>query len=1237
MSSVSKLSRTLSLLISLVFLIGCGSQPSLEQADRRSDSVALSSISATPDSLARPEKIVSKFPYKPRAEKAESKFVEMDPSQTGIDLAHIWNPPPEHRNLVNPIFGAGIAIGDYDDDGLLDVFVAQSTSAGRLFKNLGELKFKDVTREVGIDPTGMWASGTTFVDVNNDGRLDLYICGFDCPNRLYINQGSSFTEMAAEFGLDYHGSSVEMAFADYDCDGDLDAYLVTNYLKPKNENIPLQVIRRPGKAPQIGKEFRELFHFVKDGDKYRRVRGGQFDHLYRNDGGKFVDVTREVGIGEQPHLGLSANWWDYNLDGRPDLYVANDFMGPDILYRNEGPDESGEVRFSDVTSSALPHTPWFSMGSDFGDINNDGRLDYLASDMAGTNHYRDKLSMGNMSGPNSNAWFLNVPDPPQYMRNALYLNTGAEQFMEIAFLSSLAKTDWTWTVRLADLDNDGWQDVFFTNGMTRDLQNGDLLDQLRKLQEENTASADKTKSNYEIAQDFWEKQAPFRLENMAFRNQGDLKFKSVGSEWGLNHLGVSTGAAVGDLDNDGDLDLVVNGFEEPVRMYRNDLARENSIRVRLIGNESNRHGVGAMLKLNLNDNDQQVRYLATSRGFMSTSEPIAHFGIGKNSRAEQLVIQWPSGITQTITELEANHLYTIVEQGERASPEPAAKPMFAKSDLLENFDHRELEFDDFLYQPLLPNKYSQLGPGMSIGDIDNDGDEDIYLGGAAFHAGKVLVNDKGQFTLSDQPAFKPDEACEDMGSLLFDADKDGDLDLYVVSGGVEFEAGDRMYQDRLYLNDGSGQFVKSDLLPEMKHSGSCVAASDFDKDGDIDLFVGGRVIPRNWPEAPTSVLLENTDGKFVIKTDTVIPAVVSAGMVTSAIWSDINGDDWSDLLVTYEFGPVRCFQNEQGQFREMTESAGLANDTGWFNSICGGDIDNDGDTDFVVGNFGLNTKYKADKEHPAFLYYGDFEGVGRKRIVEAKFEGDTCLPRRGLSCSSHAMPMIKEKTPTFHEFATSDLLEIYTDEKIEDAVKYEANNLESIILINDSKNGEVSFRLKALPRIAQASPIFGTSLVDVNSDGNLDLLAAQNFFGPQRETGYMDGGIGLLMLGDGTGSLTPVPAELSGIAITRDATSLVMTDLNGDRKVDFIVGKNNQAPEVYLNQTDTSLNKLDPATVLSPAPSSDGRDAAPFVLMPGKKIYVESGNGKRRLHEVTLGSGYLSQGSTAIYGNTAPN
>jgi len=465
-----------------------------------------------------------------------------------------------------------------------------------------------------------------------------------------------------------------------------------------------------------------------------------------------------------------------------------------------------------------------------------------------------------------------------------------------------------------------------------------------------------------------------------------------------------------------------------------------------------------------------------------------------------------------------------------------------------------------------------------------------------------------------------------MGSVFFDADGDHDLDLYVVSGGVEGEVDSDAFQDRLYLNDGTGEFSESQTLPDMRFSGSCVNACDYDRDGKLDLFVGGRLVPGAWPEGPRSALLKNNGQGFDDVTLQTAPELMDCGMVTGAIWSDVDGDQWIDLMVTTEWGPVRLFRNKEGKLIEQTQNAELGERRGWYNSICGGDIDNDGDTDFVVGNWGLNSKYKATPESPAVLFYGDFEGNGKKRIVEAKFEDGVCLPRRGLSCSSSAMPMVREKLPTFHEFATSDLFDIYTDKRIEDSTRFEANHLESGVLINETVNGDVAFRFVPLPRLAQVSAIFGCQLIDVDADGFLDLYTVQNFYGPQRESGYLDGGVSLLLKGTGSGEFIPVGADVSGLVVPGDATSLVAADLNGDAQVDFVVGKNNDHPQVFLGQT----NSADNANVVSKPISIP--DLAQGREMIGAKIHLVLPNGQQRLQEVFAGQGYLSQTPPLIFG-----
>jgi enediyne biosynthesis protein E4 len=1101
----------------------------------------------------------------------------------------------------------GVCAGDYDGDGLPDLFYTHPYGGHCLYRNLGEFQFEDVTEKAGLKEivAQHWAIGCCFVDHDGDGDLDLFVAGSGDPVLLFDNQGDgTFRERAKELGLPRDGSNVEMAFADYDLDGDLDGFLVTNRSNgsappPQNLNVQAKFVNG---EPVIGEKHREQLDVVAHPTKgIHLVRAGEYDHLFRNDGNKYVDVSEEVGI-KGTDVGLSASWFDYDDDGRPDLYVANDFFGPDRLYHNQK-----DGRFVDVARQALPHTPWFSMGTDLADVNNDGLIDLMGSDMAGSDHYKSKVGMGDMEQA---SWFLTSSNPSQYMRNALYLNTGKGRFLEAASLAGIANTDWTWSLKFADLDNDGWIDLFGTNGMTHDTSNSDLQAKVKALKSEKEKGL------------FWWNTPPKRDHNFAFRNLGNLRFVPTASEWGLNFNGVSYGASLADFDGDGDLDLAIASLEDPIRIYRNESTKGHLVKIRLKGAKRNSHGIGAKVILETSEG-QQVRYLTTCQGYASANEPIIHFGLGEATAIKRLTIRWPLGAVQTFENLPVDH-YLVVTEPDEARVEPQTtkpKPWFVSSNALTAFKHQENSFDDFKVQPLLPHQLSKLGPGMAWGDVDRDGDEDIFLGGASGHGSTLALNDgKGGFTLSKQVDFSHREmnVFEDMGAVFLDADSDGDLDLYVASGGFDPRPNPVYLRDRLYLNDGKGAFrIDLHATSDLRDSGGPVAAADFDRDGDLDLFVGGRVVKARYPTIPSSRLLRNDGGKFADVSDTLAPGLRQTGMVTGAIWSDCDGDGWLDLLVTHEWGPVAVWKNNQGKLSNASEEAGTSDRLGWWTGIAAADVDGDGDMDYAVGNMGLNTKYHASKEKPYLLYFGDLDGSGVPRIVEACHEGGSIFPVRGKSCSTRAMPSLGKKFINFHAFASATLPQIYAPNRLQGAQRLTINELSSGLLVNDGK-GHLSFR--PLPRLAQVSAVFGLAFHDWNADGRMDLAMAHNFYSTQPETGNLDGGLGMVLRGLGNGSFEPLRADRSGFILPGDAKALALTDVDGDARPDLIATVNSSAPRIFINKASTGRS----LAIRLNGPKGNLRGV-------GSRVSLHLKSGRIVVGEVHSGASYLTGSSTDLF------
>jgi enediyne biosynthesis protein E4 len=1075
---------------------------------------------------------------------AEPLFAELPVSRTGV--GHQMQLPDltthVHELLHLSVLG-GVCTGDIDGDGWPDFYVTSPVGGGRLFRNLGDFRFEDITERAGPLHTNFWGTGAVMVDINGDGRLDLYVCAYRSPNRLFINQGPGadggvrFTEEAAKYGLDFNGASMSIAFADFDRDGDLDAYLATTAVPPP-PNLKFRV-RFEGNQPVIPEELEEYWALIHlPGERAHQTEAGQRDRLFRNDGGRFVDVSKAAGI-DGPFFTLAALWWDFNGDGWPDLYVANDYYGPDQLYLNQR-----DGTFKEIIADTVPHTPWSSMGVDFGDLDLDGRLDLVTTDMLGTTHYRRNVMLGEVARI---GWFLEFAEPRQYSRNTVLLNTGMARMLEAGHQTGLAATGWTWSPRVEDFDEDGLVDVLFTNGMLRDVQHADLANY-----------ADKTLGGGSRRwAEFWAGQELLREPNLAFRNSGDLRFEPVAANWGFHRLGVSFGVATADFDNDGDLDLVVSNADAPVSLYENRSAAGNRLKVRLVGSGKNRFGIGATVRLTAGGR-QQTRYLATTRGWLSGNEPVLHFGLGNETQIESLVVDWPTGKRQEFGRVSANQLVVIREpeiSPARPIPTPAAKQpdtIFQESSQLSHLGDVLTSFDDYLQQPLLPYRLSQTRFCMAWGDVNGDGRTDLFLGGGVGESGRLFLQTAaGGFELATTPAFSAAALHADTAAEFFDANGDGKLDLFVVSGGVEAPMGHAtLYQSRLYLNDGRGGFepAPENAVPKFNTAGSCLAVGDVDGDGQPDVFIGGGPVPGRYPLAEPSRLLLNRGGGFVEEST---PEFARAGLVTAAVFGDVNGDGQPDLLLATEWGPVRLFLNRNGRLVETSTESGLADRTGWWRSLALADVDGDGDLDLIAGNLGRNTNYQPTAAQPELLFYGPFGGGGSPLIVEAYHERGQLYPRRGFDELSRQQLALRDRFLNFHEFSSTNLAGVFPPEMMRPALRLEANTAESGVWLND---GRGRFTFQPLPPMAQLAPINDLAVLDFDGDGQIDLVLAQNDYTPDKLTGRFNGGLSLLLRGDGRGGFAVVPPAASGIVIPLEARRVRAVDVNGDGRQDLVFG-----------------------------------------------------------------------------------
>lgn len=1145
--------------------------------------------------------------------KKETLFKRLSVEQTGINFS---NRITENDTLNALEFeyvynGGGVALGDFNNDKLIDVYFTGNQVSNRLYLNKGNqngsIKFEDITNKSRATGENRWCSGVTLIDINNDSLLDIYVCATvketkkDLANMLYVNQGIGsdgipvFKEMAKEYGIDDVSHTTNAAFFDYDNDGDLDLFLLVN---------EMEEVRFPNKyVPKI-----------TDGSSKRT------DRLYRNDSPKlhFTNVSKEAGILIEGY-GLGLNITDINRDGWKDIYVTNDYLSDDLLYIN-----NKDGTFKDQSHEYFKHTSFSGMGNDVEDINNDGLVDILALDMLPEDNYRKKMML------NANNYFSYINNDKfdyshQYIRNTLQVNqgfnnqTGKPVFSEMGLLAGISETDWSWCPMITDFNNDGYRDIIITNGFPKDVTDHDYLAFRYNAAKQKKATLS-TLLNL---------MPSVKISNYAFKNNGNLQFENATTGWGMDTPSFSNGAAYGDLDNDGDMDYIVNNINDSAFVYLNNSIQlhpdeSHYLRVKFKGLNKNINGIGAWAEIKYNNGQKQVYENTPYRGYLSTIENVAHFGLGKCTLIDEMKIIWQSGKIKTYKNIHSDQLITVDE----SEAKDVLNNSFISNKTLFNdvtdslrctFVHQENDFIDFNIQKLLPHKLSQYGSAIGVGDVNKDGLEDIFIGGSTQHKGSFLIqNSKGKFIKSDLIRNETDaeKMTEDAGILFFDADQDNDMDLYIVSGSVEQPLGSAAYQDRLYINDGKGNFLQNKkALPSFIKSGSCVKAIDYDHDGDLDLFIGGRVEPNSYPKPVNSFIIRNDNNgtkniHFTDVTAQFAPDLQNVGLICDALWTDFDNDGWEDLMLAGEWMPLLILKNKEGKSLKKVENTGLENKTGFWNSLVSGDFDDDGDMDYIAGNLGTNTLNKISSEYPTTIYGKDFNADGFYDAVPTVFFPDRNGTRKEVTFHGRddlikQMNVLRQLYTNYASFANADIHSTFTQQDLSGSLILKANYSKTSFIQN---MGNGKFNMHELPYQAQTAPVFGMLVEDFDTDGNLDVLMVGNDYGNEVSVGRLDAFNGLLLKGNGKGKFKPALVSESGFLVGGDAKDMVrITNKNGNSLI--MVTQNKGKLKVF------NYKKFLKIKVLNENETT---------------MVAQLNNGKTRKIEIGFGTSFFSQSSRSV-------